>query len=165
MGYTAFTKTNRYKNNNIMQRFENLSATSPECFKRQTGLSQQQFEVVLDKVKARINYEKERYPMSKRGRQTSMLTHENRLLLTLYYLRHYPTFQNLAHVFGISESYCCKVYHRYARILAHVEKLPSRTQGLDHPPETVIIDATEQAIERPVKKQRAYYSGKKSAIR
>ena len=88
---------------------------------------------------------------------------EDRLLLVLYYLRHYPTFDNLANVFGISESYCHKIYTRYAKIVAQVETLPNRKQLLQDAPEIVTIDVTEQPIERPVKGQRAYYSGKKTA--
>ena len=32
---------------------------------------------------------------------------------------------------------------------------------MENPPETLIIDVTEQPIERPVKGQKQYYSGKK----
>jgi len=42
-------------------------------------------------------------PLTRRGRKDSKLALEDRLLLTLYYLRHYPTLINLAAVFGISE--------------------------------------------------------------
>jgi hypothetical protein len=87
---------------------------------------------------------------------------EDRLLLTLYYLRHYPTLINLAAIFGISESYCHKVYARTARLLAKVEKLPNRKVLLEDPTATVAIDVSEQPIERPVKNQKAYYSGKKT---
>ncbi|MCK5522719.1 MAG: transposase family protein [Thiomargarita sp.] len=82
-------------------------------------------------------------------------------MLTIYYLRHYPTFINLADVFKISESYCHQIYSRYVRILAEVETLPNRKKGLENPPDTLIIDVTEQPIERPVKCQKSYYSGKK----
>jgi hypothetical protein len=58
---------------------------------------------------------------------------EDRLLLTLYYLPHYPTLINLAAVFGISESYCHKIYARTARMLAKVEKLPNRKALLEDP--------------------------------
>ena len=84
--------------------------------------------------------------------------------MTLYYLRHYPTFANLADVFDISESYCYKIYYRYSRILAKVETLPNRKNILENPPDRVIIDVTEQPIERPVQGQKSYYSGKKNAI-
>jgi len=87
---------------------------------------------------------------------------EDRLLLTLYYLRHYPTLINLAAVFGISESYCHKVYARTARILAKVEKASQPQGTVGRSRRTVAIDVSEQPIERPVKNQKAYYSGKKT---
>jgi hypothetical protein len=40
--------------------------------------------------------------LTRRGRKDSKLTTEDRLLLTLYYLRHYPTLINLGAVFGTS---------------------------------------------------------------
>jgi len=64
-------------------------------------------------------------------------------------------------VFDISESYCCKIYHHYARLLIQVEKVDNRKNLLEDKPETVIIDVSEQPIERPVKRQQDYYSGKK----
>jgi len=85
---------------------------------------------------------------------------EDRLLLTLYYFRHYPTLINLGGGFGISESYCHKIYVRTARVLAKVEKLPNRKALLQEPAATLMIDVSEQPIERTVKNQKAYYSGK-----
>ena len=71
--------------------------------------------------------------MTRRGRKDSKLALEDRLLLTFYYQRHYPTLINLAAVFGISESYCHKIYARTARMLAKVEKLPNRKALLEDP--------------------------------
>ena len=102
-------------------------------------------------------------PLTKRGRKDSRLSLEDRVLLTLYYLRHDSTLINLAAVFGISESYCHKVYTRTARLLAKVEKLPNRKILLEAPAVTGVIDVSEQPIERPVKNQKAYYSGEKNA--
>lgn len=144
-----------------MKPFTTTCDYSPKKFKRETGLSHSSFNELVDKVTTYIDVQKENYPLSKRGKQDSKLSPEDHVLLTLYYLRHYPTFSNLADVFDISESYCCKIYHRYARLLIHVEKVANRKYLLDHKPETVIIDASEQPIERPVKRQRDYYSGKK----
>ena len=100
--------------------------------------------------------------MTRRGRKDSKLALEDRLLLTLYYLRHSPTLINLAAIFGISESYCHKVYARTARLLAKVEKRPNRKALLENPAATWVIDVSEQPIERPVKNQIAYSSGKKT---
>ena len=131
-------------------------------FKRVTGLSKDNFQHLSEKVTRFIQRDKAVNPAKRRGLKTSQMPKEDRLLVVLYYLRHYPTFENLADVFGISESYCHKIYTRYGKILAQVETLPNRKQLLEDAPETLAIDATEQPIERPVKGQRAYYSGKKT---
>ncbi len=47
-------------------------------------------------------------------------------------------------------------------MLAKVERLPNRKALLEDPAATLAIDVSEQAIERPVKSQKAYYSGKKT---
>ena len=85
----------------------------------------------------------------------------DRILLTLYYLRHHPIFQNLADVFNISESCCYKIHKRYSGIVAKIAKSPNRKEPLDKSGDTLIIDVSEQLIERPVKHQKYYYSGKK----
>lgn len=85
-------------------------------------------------------------------------------MLTIYYLRHYPTFINLADVFDNRSSYCHKIYDQNSRTLVKVETLPNRQNLTLNPPETVIIDVLAQPIERPVKSQKAYYSGKKKDI-
>lgn len=144
-----------------MKPFATICEYAPERFKRETGLSNTGFRELVDKATAYIDAKKQSYPLSKRGKQTSKLSREDHVLLTLYYFRHYPTFSNLADVFDLSESYACKIYHQYARILAQVEKVGSRKDLLELAPETVIIDASEQPIERPVKRQQDYYSGKK----
>ena len=147
-----------------MKPFTIICEYPPQKFTRETGLSNVSFRALVDKVTIYIAAKKQSYPLSKRGKQASKFSQEDHVLLTLYYLRHYPTFSNLADVFGMSESYACKIYHRYARILAQVEKVGNRKNLLEQAPETVIIDASEQPIERPVKRQQDYYSGKKKDI-
>ena len=55
------------------------------------------------------------------------------------------------------------------RVTAHLERIrekqpmKNRKHLLDSNLQTIVIDATEQPIERPTKGQRAYYSGKKTA--
>ena len=144
-----------------MKKYQKIQAETAENFKRLTGLSKENFRHLCSKVDIYVKEEKERNPLKKRGVKKSELSLEDRVLLTIYYLRHYPTFANLADVFEISESYCHKIYSRYTRILVKVETLSNRKNLLENPPETVIIDVTEQPIERPIKWQKPYYSGKK----
>ena len=137
---------------------------NPEEFLRTVGLSQEDFRHLNGKLADYLDEQKALNPLTRRGRKDSKLILEDRLLLTLYYLRHYPTLINLAAVFGISESYCHKIYTRTTRMLTKVEKLPNRKALLQEPTATLAIDVSEQPIERPVKNQKAYYSGKKNAI-
>ena len=145
-----------------MTPYAQLPTHNPEEFMRTVGLSQEDFRHLHGKLAAYLDEQKVLNPLTRRGRKDSKLTLEDRLLLTLYYLRHYPTLINLAAVFGISESYCHKIYTRTARLLAKVEKLPNRKALLQDPTATLVIDVSEQPIERPVKNQKAYYSGKKT---
>lgn len=145
-----------------MKPYKQVIKESATQFKRATGLSKDNFQKIFAKVSHFILQDKEAYPAKKRGRKSAHVSEEDRLLIVLYYLRHYPTFENLADVFRISESYCHKIYTRYGRILVQVETLPNRKQLLEDAPATLAIDVTEQPIERPVKGQRAYYSGKKT---
>ena len=142
-----------------------LPTHKPEEFLRTVGLSPEDFLHLHGKLAAYLDEQKALNPLTRRGRKDAKRTLEDRLLLTLYYLRHSPTLINLAAIFGISESYCHKVYARTARLLAKVEKRPNRKALLEDPTATVAIDVSEQPIERPVKNQKAYYSGKKNATR
>jgi hypothetical protein len=144
-----------------MPPYAQLPTHKPEEFLRTVGL-REDFLHLHGKLSAYLDEQKALNPLTRQGRKDSKLVLEDRLLLTLYYLRHYPTLINLAAVFDISESYCHKVYARTARLLAKIEKLPNRKVLLEDPEATVVIDVSEQPIERPVKNQKAYYSGKKT---
>lgn len=78
-----------------------------------------------------------------------------------FYLRHYPTFIELGEQFGISESYAHKIYHHISNILVKLRNVPNRKNLLEDDLSEILIDVTEQQIERPLKKQKQYYSGKK----
>ena len=148
-----------------MTPYEQLPTNNPEEFKRLVGLSTENFQHLNGKLANYIAEQKARNPLTKRGRNDSKLIMEDRLLLTLYYLRHYPAFINLAAVFGVGESYCQKICSRTARMLASIEKLPDRKALLEDPAATLTIDVSEQPIERPVKGQKAFFSGKKTPYR
>ncbi len=145
-----------------MTPYAQLPTNNPEEFMRTVGLSPEDFRHLNEKLSTYLEEQKALKPLTRRGRKGSKLILEYRLLLTLYYLRHYPTLINLGAVFGISESYCHKIYTRTARVLVKVEKLPNRKALLQEATTTWVIDVSEQPIERPAKNQKAYYSGKKT---
>ena len=146
-----------------MSKFETIKNQKPDSFLREVGVSLDKFILVLKKVTDNIKQHHEKYPLKKRGRKSSLCL-EDMLLLTFYYLRHYMTLAQLGKDFGISESYACKIYHRMTSILINVLDLKSRSELMNSNLEVILIDVTEQPIERPKKGQKAYYSGKKNDI-
>ncbi len=147
-----------------MAAFETIKDYSKKKFKRTVGISLSGFLFIVQLVSSFIAKEKEAKPMKKRGLK-SKLTIQNQVLLFFYYLRDYPTFLKLGQSFGISESYANKIFHRILGILVQTLKLPNRKVLLDGDFEKILVDVAEQPIERPVKKQKDYYSGKKKDIR
>lgn len=96
-----------------------------------------------------------------RGKKPVSISVENMILLTVLYLRDYDTFFNLGFSFGICESYSHKIYHKISSLMLkflHVggsRKLAVEDLG------ALVIDVSEQPIERPKKNQKEYFSGKK----
>ena len=82
-------------------------------------------------------------------------------IIVFFYLRHYPTFSELGRQFGITESYANKTYHLVSDILVKLKNVPNRKVLFEGGLEKILVDVTEQQIERPLKKQKDYYSGKK----
>ena len=146
-----------------MKKFSEIYTVSPEEFLRTTGISKENFQYLFEQLQIYIAQAKEKNPMKKRGQKGNFLL-EDRLLLTLYYLRHYPTFLTLGQFFGISESYSNKIYHYISGILVKILHVPNRKKLMAADLETVIIDVCEQAVERPQKSRKNYYSGKKNSI-
>jgi hypothetical protein len=146
-----------------MSVFEKTIEQTETQFLRSVGIQKGHFFGLLEKVEAYLQTARAQQPMKKRGKK-SHLALGDRLLLTLMYLRHYPTFATLGSTFGISESYANKLYHQILDILVKVLEMKSRKQLRKSNLQTVMIDVTEQPIERPPPGQRTYYSGKKNDI-
>ena len=140
--------------------YSSYKTKKPSWFRRRVGITLENFAILLEKIELYLSEQKTANPLKRRGNK-SKLSVADRLLLTLIYLRDYPTFLNLGESFGISESYANKLYHQNLNILLKVLKMSSRKELLNSDLDTVVIDVSEQPIEKPKKRQRAYYSGKK----
>jgi len=143
--------------------YTELKLKKLKVFIRITGINKVAFSIILQKLNEKIEHEKEEDPISKRGRKSGLVI-ENQLLLCLIYLRSYPTFLVLGGYFNISEGYANKIYHKISKHLVSILKLPSKNELSSEGLKAVVIDASEQPIERPVKNQKDYYSGKKNDI-
>ena len=149
-----------------MIRFENIKDNSPSEFLRDVGIPLEKFLRILEKIEIYVESQKEKNPLKRRGSKSKKdLKLADKLLLTLYYIRHYETFAKLGQQFGICESYTNKIYHDILNILTKVLDMPNPKDLLNPDVEVIAIDVTEQPIERPTKNQKDYYSGKKKDIR
>ncbi len=144
-----------------MTYLDTLKQCSSKKFRRKLGIRRRTFRQILKQVRHYEDKDRDERPLSRRGKKSSALLLDEKLLLTLVYLRQYPTFDELGAMFGISESYANKLYHRYLTILVRVLRLPGKHVLVKPGIEALLIDVTEQPMERPMKKQRQWYSGKK----
>lgn len=144
-----------------MNQYQRIKSVPTRKFVRKVGINLPHFLFLCHKIALYEDEERRRWPMKHRGLTSKKLSRQEKLLLTFYYLRHYHTFEQLGPMFGISESYACKLYHRYVDILVKVLRLPGRKALLNEDLQAIILDVTEQPIERPTTRQRDYYSGKK----
>lgn len=143
-----------------MSLFEKYKLKRPTEFTRLVGVNYGTFQIILEKLEAEILRYKHQKPMRQRGLKSS-LTLADQLLLSLLYLRQYHTFLQLGEMFSISESYAQKRYTFISKRLMKALDLPN-DKDLTAENLKLVADVTEQEIERPLKKQRSYYSGKKS---
>jgi DDE superfamily endonuclease/Helix-turn-helix of DDE superfamily endonuclease len=156
--------------------------THPDVFRHLTGLTVAVFDRLADElvpVLERAHREGRERPDRQRavgGGDTFDLTTADHLLLTVVWLRQYPTNEVLGFLFGVSDSTASRTR---GRVLPHLERAgrdtmrmpdpatrrPKRLPQLlaDTPGLAVVIDSFEQKTHRPKRRQRAYYSGKKKA--
>ncbi len=132
---------------------------SPIIFNRLFGISVSQFDEVLLKVEPQ--WQKQVIRCYKRPGRDYKLELADMLLLLLLYYRSYITQMFIGFMFGIDDSRVCRIIQKLEPILAKEMALIKTKHLSQGEVETLIIDATEQPIEKPQKNQKRYYSGKK----
>lgn len=137
-----------------------LLQDNPQICKRLFGIKYELLETLLVKVQNQNDTFLLENPTSNRGLDGEFSI-SNQLLLTLEYLRQYPTFLSLGFSYGISESYANKIFHKIRPILAEIIGLKNPKKLKYKDITTVIIDVTVQPIQRPKIHQEKYYNGSK----
>ena len=139
----------------------NYKELSSEQFKRRFGVNHQTFEKMLKAVKSIEQTSENR---SKRGPKPKLCI-EDKILVTLEYWREYRTYFHIGTSWGISESTVCRTINNVEKKL--LESGEFRLKGKKmllqeiKKPSITVMDVTETPIERPKKKQKYFYSGKK----
>ena len=124
---------------------------------------------------ARFSPHRPRQRQAGGGRKGHLRSPEQKLLLLLYYLKSYPTFDVLGATFGLHRSKAHRYVHQLAPALhlalAELGVLPARQidslaemQAVFGNVPTLLLDATERLRQRPqaVVDRPASYSGKKT---
>jgi hypothetical protein len=139
-------------------KYETVQKLKDEDFKRSTGVQRGTFEKMLEVVEA---------GMRDFGRPPK-LSRADQLLLSLMYWREYRTEFHIGLTYGVSEATVCRTIKKVEEVLIHSKQfhLPGKKalQPSDTVIEIVLVDATEQPIERPKKDNAGITAAKRSVI-
>lgn len=139
-------------------RYENIQHLPEEKFKRLVGVKPKTFNQMLEVVEQGIrNF----------GRPPK-LSRADQLLLTLMYWREYRTEFHISIAYGVSESTVCRTIQKIENVLMESEQFHLPGKKVFKESETlikvVLLDATEQMIERPKKSKPALTVAKNGVI-
>jgi len=165
----------------MIARLDNLRK-HPAVFRHLTGLTVTVFDELVTQVVPAVEAAHRR-TLDRPDRQRAIgggdhfdLSTADQVLLTVLWLRQYPTNEVLGFLFGVSDSTASRARVRCLPVLeragqdtmrmpdpgaARRKRLPALLA--DTPGLAVVIDTFEQRTRRPKRRQRAYYSGKKKA--
>lgn len=152
----------------------------PSIFRNLTGISVAVFEQMLPQLRPAFTVQRRRR-LDRPNRQRAFgggddfdLEPDDQFLLTLFWLRHYPTQEVLGYLFGVSDSTAKRVIDRCLPLLEAAGKdtmrMPDPGRGRrknlatllkETPDVAILIDTFEQPVQRPKKRQKRFYSGKK----
>lgn len=128
--------------------------------KRLTGLDAKDFKQLVSM--ARPEWRRQVVlPKKLSGRTYELENMENHILLMLIYYKFYITYDFLGFIFNIDASTANRAVRRIEPILSKISHFEKKRSSNKDDLSTLIIDVTEQRIERPLKNQEVYYSGKK----
>ena len=162
-----------------MLNYKSLSKR-PRHFLNFTGLTISEFQELTNSIKNNWleqmanKHKTDRTRKIGGGRKLKLAALEDRLLVFLLYAKLYPSYLMLEYLFDIDESNVCRIIQEFTPILSKkiiinrqgkkittLEELRAAMPGLDE----VLLDATEQKINRPKKKttRKKYHSGKQKS--
>ena len=126
-------------------RYKTIKHLKDTDFKRLTGVQRETFDLMLKVVEKGLR---------DFGRPTK-LSRADQLLLTLMYWREYRTEFHIAQTYGVSEATVCRTIQKVKNTLVRSGRfrLPGKKalQSSDTVFEVVLVDVSEQPIERPKK--------------
>lgn len=135
-------------------------AKKPVIFLRLTGVTVDQFQKIAREVEPEwdknIEAKKKRH-----GRTGNLKTFADKLLALMLYYRTYITHEFIGYLMGLDDSNICRLFKRLEPFLARRITITKDRTLTQEEIIKILADVTEQPTQRPTKKQRKYYSGKK----
>lgn len=137
-------------------RYETIINLKDADFKRSTGVQRSTFGKMLEVVEKGLR---------DFGRPPK-LSRADQLLMTLMYWREYRTEFHISLTYGVSEATVCRTIKKIEDVLIKAEQfhLPGKKalQSSDTLIEIVLVDVTEQPVERPKKDNAGITAAKRS---
>lgn len=138
--------------------YETIKQLKDSYFKRLTGVQRETFDLMLKEIEKGLR---------DFGRPPK-LSRADQLLMTLMYWREYRTEFHIAQSYGVSEATVCRTIHKVEDALVRSKKfrLPGKKalQANDTVFEVVLVDVSEQPVERPKKAKNGTTAVKRSVI-
>jgi len=138
--------------------YETIEQLKDSDFKRLTGVQRKTFEQMLVVIEKGLR---------DFGRPPK-LSRADQLLMTLMYWREYRTEFHIAQSYGVSEATVCRTIRKVEDVLVRSNKfrLPGKKtlQASDTVFEVVLVDVSEQPVERPKKAKNGITAAKRSVI-
>jgi|SRR5689334_12063813 len=139
-------------------RYETIEQLKDAEFKRLTGVQREIFAEMLKVVEKGL---------PDFGRPPK-LSRADQLLMTLMYWREYRTEFHIAQSYGVSEATVCRTIRKVEDVLVRSKKfrLPGKKalQPSDTVFEVILLDVSEQPVERPKKARKGTIAAKRSDI-
>jgi hypothetical protein len=131
----------------------------PYNFRRITGLSIETFNKLVIKVKP--SFEELESSKLRHGRMSHLPTLEDKLLCVLMYYRTYISHVFLGYLFNLHNSNICRLLAKMEPLLAKKISIQKDRSLTAEKVLRLLADVSEQPTQRPSKKQKKSYSGKK----
>jgi len=137
-------------------------AKRPKVFQKLSGISIKEFETVRKKLEP--DWKKLQELKKLEGRPSKLDGLQDILLATLIYYRTYVTYEFLGFLFGLDVSNIWRAIKKIEPLVIKVVAIKKDRSLSSDELMDLIVDVTEQPINRPKNRQRKFYSGKKKDI-
>lgn len=139
-------------------RYETIETLKDADFKRLTGVQRESFEEMLKVIENGL---------PDFGRPPK-LSRADQLLMTLMYWREYRTEFHIAQSYGVSEATVCRTVRKVEDVLVRSKKFRLPGKKALQPSATVfeviLVDVSEQPVERPKKARKGTIAAKRGDI-